>query len=1467
MSAATASAKLLDPALLVARHFQQDPHGLLGRIGISADAIKPAGARIPAALFSALLQELAQITDNPRIALRTGEVTQPRMLGSVGFLISTAPTLGDALQRLNDYLPLLIDGVHLSLNRDDQGATLALDLENDDDRLLAEWLLACLHNWPRWLIGKQMPLLRVELAFAQPADPALHEQFFAAEVQYEAARNQLRFNAAILDQPCLDANDELHRHHQQFADQLLSSAGRDGALVAQVKSLIRNQIAEGNAQIGRQQVARELNLSLRTLQRKLDQHGTHFQALYDQTRRDLALQMLHRGDRSFGEIGFQLGFSGLSAFQKAFKRWTGQSPGRYRDSHRPQTVVPEHALPRTLGELVADQGVGEERFYPLALQLLQQMQQALHKGVIPSCCPGCVSVANDDSGALQLSLGDNRQGWAQPLAEQLSFSAPESNGLLPERPQTATRLYELGSLYYFVLHGSAALAERDPSALLRSQLQHTPLLNKQLSRPLRRILRRLLQIDPTQRYRSLGGLEYDLRQAQRLYVDNRNPHDFSAGAEDPPDQPIPTALLVGRDEPLQQLQALLQRSRHNDGRLLLLEGASGSGKSALLDSLRIALYRSQGAQLRIALAAGDSERRYDPLFPALRRLLRNRLATPPARQELLAQQLQRQLGGRARVLLPLLPELRSLLGRSLEPTPPVFPRGGEALQQALASLLTAPRDPLLLFFDDLHYASPELLELLMLLRQQLGRQPLLLVASYDPARVDANPALRQSLPLLLNHRQSERMTLEPLTAADSQQLLQQLLGPLTAETQVLADWLHRQSGGLPAAISAQLGTLRDAGKLVWNDTEQRWCWLPQQLPAELSQPFAEALIDALQQLPAATHELLQWAAIGGERFDPAVLADGRGDPQARIEIHLWPAQQAGLIRPDGEQWLCFSHPQLRQHLLNQLSPEQAAERYWRLALALPDTTSAPLRAEQLAHAYRLRPQPRYRRTLLKLHHQAALELQRQGDRRSSLGQLDAALALLRQKELQVPDNTIVTLCRDGLRLLLRWRDPARLERWLRRLDADLPRPLPQPLVALLPIARATQLQGSERPMEARQCLLDALAGQGIRLVLQPGPQAAAVLQLTAGRAADDESPANSPLNDPQHALLAELQTLAEQTGELPLLHATLLLRTQRGNATTQALAQALLHHHHLNQPLPPAPAPQTLSDSDQRLLYSRYLPWCAPLAEQVEAIASALQQARDRGDEAAARSLLAPWFSARLWSNEPLPSLSAALLHEYRREQTDTLGTPSPLGMAIRPWLGALDPALAEQLPPAPQETAASPWHALGGIASAWLKQQRSLWPAWASSYPGRAEPLGGLLAEAQLLLFGALLQAELGAVASDAERRWHERGLAHQALRFALWADHNPALFALPAALLEAERAALAGEQQAATRAFEQALEAGEQSGWWLAALGRERYARFWERQRHPALALLLQREANRAYQRGGAATRQWQPAAQGLE
>jgi len=326
------SAKLIHAVLLLLQHQGINIKQTLTHLAIAYDEIDTPGQRYPIDTFEKLLQHLATSTNNEKIAILCAETVQPRMLGSVGFVMTTANTLQDAYLQLENYISLIYEGINICVTHDKSHLTIALDFEQDS-LLIQDFFICALLNWPRWLTGQSVPALHLSLSIDSANAKPYHSQL-ATNVDFSQTGIKLVFSNKYMGLSCLEANSEMHQLHCKHADSLMLKSSQKYAVIAQTKYHIRKILEqddnkESNA-IKRQQIAQNLNMSLRTFQRKLNALDTSFQALYDAARKETCLQLITRPDINLGQITYKLGYANLSAFQKAFRRWMGTSPSEYR---------------------------------------------------------------------------------------------------------------------------------------------------------------------------------------------------------------------------------------------------------------------------------------------------------------------------------------------------------------------------------------------------------------------------------------------------------------------------------------------------------------------------------------------------------------------------------------------------------------------------------------------------------------------------------------------------------------------------------------------------------------------------------------------------------------------------------------------------------------------------------------------------------------------------------------------------------------------------------------------------------------------------------------------------------------------------------------------------------------------------------------------------------------------------------
>lgn len=295
-----------------------------GATDLTPEIIGDEDARITPAQFCVAWAELIRLTGNPQIALAIASATPPGAFGIVEYVCRSAPTLGEALRQWVRYLNLLDDAVVVGLASEGDRALLRVVRESEAPAPAShELCFALVAQQAKQLSTVPFQITAVEFTHRAPTDPAVYRKWFDAPVTFGAATTQLVMPLAALDASLASADPKLLAILTRAADELHRRAPEDPTITAQVARVLRETLRTDEAHIER--VAKQLGLTARSLQRRLKDEATSFQDVREQVRRELAQRYLE-ANLSISEISFLLGFSEPSAFFRAFKRWTGQTP-------------------------------------------------------------------------------------------------------------------------------------------------------------------------------------------------------------------------------------------------------------------------------------------------------------------------------------------------------------------------------------------------------------------------------------------------------------------------------------------------------------------------------------------------------------------------------------------------------------------------------------------------------------------------------------------------------------------------------------------------------------------------------------------------------------------------------------------------------------------------------------------------------------------------------------------------------------------------------------------------------------------------------------------------------------------------------------------------------------------------------------------------------------------------------------
>ncbi|MFE4620661.1 AraC family transcriptional regulator [Streptomyces sp. NPDC056747] len=309
------------------------PAPLLARAGLPAELLGGAQARVPAEQFGRLVRMLWAILDDELIGFggAPSKVGTFAMMGHV--VVHGSRDLRDALRRGQAFYSLFPSGPRFRLVEPGGGdeARMEFDIAGYDDPLHfgAESTVLVAHRFAGWLIRRRIGLRRVEFAYPEPRHAQEYALLFGAPCVFGARRTAAVFDRADLDAPVLRDAAALRVFLRRAPAGVLVRADHGGTVTGRVRHLIGQALPAEPVPTPRQ-LADRLSMSPQTLRRRLAAEGTTYQRLRDQVRRDHAIAALSGGRVSIESLSRQLGFSEPSAFHRAFRRWTGETPRAFR---------------------------------------------------------------------------------------------------------------------------------------------------------------------------------------------------------------------------------------------------------------------------------------------------------------------------------------------------------------------------------------------------------------------------------------------------------------------------------------------------------------------------------------------------------------------------------------------------------------------------------------------------------------------------------------------------------------------------------------------------------------------------------------------------------------------------------------------------------------------------------------------------------------------------------------------------------------------------------------------------------------------------------------------------------------------------------------------------------------------------------------------------------------------------------
>ncbi|MDX1693010.1 MAG: AraC family transcriptional regulator ligand-binding domain-containing protein [Ketobacteraceae bacterium] len=280
--------------------------------------------------FCKVLQQMEQHSEDPDIGLVLGQFMEPACFTVLGHLVMASDTVGEALAYVARLQPLVIDCADSECRTGEDtvdffwNPVISLPVEKP----LVDLILSATRHFGIWATGIADPFVSVSFRYPSPQNSLRYESIFGTRGLFSQSVNGFSIPKSWYDRPIKSANHDVKPLIYSKAEQLLKSIQSTDSVIQRLPLVLEKLLPEGTATI--EMAAAGMHVSVRTLQRHLQEANTSFSEILQQVRLDKANHLLQHTDLTLTEIAMQMGYREQSSFSSAYKNWAGCPPGQVR---------------------------------------------------------------------------------------------------------------------------------------------------------------------------------------------------------------------------------------------------------------------------------------------------------------------------------------------------------------------------------------------------------------------------------------------------------------------------------------------------------------------------------------------------------------------------------------------------------------------------------------------------------------------------------------------------------------------------------------------------------------------------------------------------------------------------------------------------------------------------------------------------------------------------------------------------------------------------------------------------------------------------------------------------------------------------------------------------------------------------------------------------------------------------------
>jgi AraC-like DNA-binding protein len=311
-----------------------DVDGFLRSLDVDPQTVRAPDERIPVETYLLIQDEAARFIRDPYLGLHMGEFAEAGSWSILGYMMMNCKTLGQVFEKAGKYSRIV--GNLIDARAEAKFGKIRVVYFTPPhapvmSRHCFESTFSSSVRMMRTLTGEPLNPLEVTFTHPQPESAAEYERIFRCPVRFGQKENSVTLDWKIVNLPVRMANPSLLEHFEKYAQDFLAQMERKDEHTRAATKIILSKLDDENLSI--EKVAKEMSVSVRTLQNKLDAEGVVFSDLLRDIRERLAKKYI-RENYSVEQITYLLGFSEPSVFRKAFKKWMGVTPREYREAIR-----------------------------------------------------------------------------------------------------------------------------------------------------------------------------------------------------------------------------------------------------------------------------------------------------------------------------------------------------------------------------------------------------------------------------------------------------------------------------------------------------------------------------------------------------------------------------------------------------------------------------------------------------------------------------------------------------------------------------------------------------------------------------------------------------------------------------------------------------------------------------------------------------------------------------------------------------------------------------------------------------------------------------------------------------------------------------------------------------------------------------------------------------------------------------